>query len=237
MALGGLVLTSNGNPAEEADGFPNMKSVYQYQPDGYMINFFNDQRLSDITIIFSGKKILGHKIILATHSSYFQEVLGGSPTVSEINLGIEHDIAATEVFLENMYLLSPYSRTSDPGRSLVFFAEMYLLAKRYGREDEVRVYQNLFSGILEGEPFSNEHIAGVAALCGPDSSRYADTPFPDTAFEELCANIPYLDNKERGTLKKKLEEGSMFKATFLGRFAVEMLDRFLMVYDGKSPPF
>ena len=103
MALGGLLLKSNGNPAEEADGFPNIKSVYHYTPEryvrkvislsvfktdgltkiSYMINFFNDQRLSDIIVTFSGKKILSHKIILATHSSYFQEVLGGSPTVSK----------------------------------------------------------------------------------------------------------------------------------------------------------
>lgn len=48
-----------------------------------MINFFNDQRLSDVTVTYSGKKTLAHKIILATHSSYFQEVLGRLPTVSK----------------------------------------------------------------------------------------------------------------------------------------------------------
>jgi len=47
-----------------------------------MINFFDDERLSDITVTFSGKKISAHKIILATHLSHFQELLGGSSTVS-----------------------------------------------------------------------------------------------------------------------------------------------------------
>ena len=111
---------------------------------------------------------------------------------------------------------------------------MYLLAKRYGREDAVRVYWNQCSNTLSYEPFSDENVAGVAALCGPDSSRYANTPLPDTAFEDFCSNIQYLDDKERGTLKKKLEEGSMFNATFSGRFAVDMLDSYLRVYNERS---
>ena len=47
-----------------------------------MINFFDDERLSDITVTFSSTKVSAHKIVLAIHSPYFQEVLGGSPKVS-----------------------------------------------------------------------------------------------------------------------------------------------------------
>lgn len=111
---------------------------------------------------------------------------------------------------------------------------MYLLAKRYGREDAVRVYWNQCSNTLGDNPFTDENLAGVAALCGPNSSRYADTPLPDTAFEDFCSNIHYMDDRERETLKKKLEEGSMFNATFLRRFAVDMLDSFLRVYNERS---
>lgn len=45
MGLGRLVLTSNGARAEEADGFPNVKSVYQYTPDRYVKS--SSLRLSD----------------------------------------------------------------------------------------------------------------------------------------------------------------------------------------------
>lgn len=118
----------------------------------------------------------------------------------------------------------------------MLLAEMYLLAKKYGRKDAATTYWSQCSNTLGYEPFTDENLAGVAALCGPDSSRYVDTPLPNTAFESVCSNIQYTDDREREALKNKLKEGSIFNATFLRRFAVEMLDSFLMVYDGKSPP-
>lgn len=46
-----------------------------------MIQFFNDKRLSDITVTCAGQKIWAHKVILAARSSYFHKVFGSSPTV------------------------------------------------------------------------------------------------------------------------------------------------------------
>jgi hypothetical protein len=46
-------------------------------------NLYNDERLSDIVVTYSNEKIWAHKIILVTHSSYFQKLLSGSPTVSD----------------------------------------------------------------------------------------------------------------------------------------------------------
>jgi hypothetical protein len=47
-----------------------------------MIDFFDDQRFSDIIVTCSGQKISAHRIILATGSSYFQDLFESSPTVS-----------------------------------------------------------------------------------------------------------------------------------------------------------
>lgn len=115
-----------------------------------MINFFNDERFSDITVTYSGQKISAHKVFLATHSSYFQKVLEGSPTVScfkarshgatkltlkqtsEIDLGSEHDFTATAAFLEHMYSAS---RAFTYHKSPLFLADMYLEAMKHGRHD------------------------------------------------------------------------------------------------------
>jgi hypothetical protein len=206
-----------------------------------MINLFNDKRLSDITVIYSSQKISAHKVVLATHSTYFKELFKRSPTVSrltahpygateltdgqilEIDLGNEHNTVATAAFLKDLY--STVYISSSPELPLSFFAEMYLLAEKHGRPDAVDMYKARCREILGRTPCSDRYFAGVAALCGPGSSRYAISTLPDAVFEEFSIRVVGMENEEFQRLKHKVKDGSLFNATFLGRFALEMLER------------
>jgi hypothetical protein len=64
----------------------------------------------------------------------------------------------------------------------------------------------------------------VAALCGPDAS-YADSTLPNAIFEEFSIQVMNIEHKELGILKPKVEDGSLLNATFLRRFALEMLEK------------
>ncbi|KAI4773342.1 hypothetical protein E4T52_11681 [Aureobasidium sp. EXF-3400] len=229
VELSGRLLTSNGTAAGETDRFPNVKlsTMDSCTTDRYMISFFDDERLSDIAVTYPGKKISAHKIILATRSSYLQKLLTVSPTITEIDLGSEHDSAATAAFLKDMY--SADSITPSPEHSLMLFPEMYLLAKKHGRADAAYIYDWHFGVALRREQFTEEYFASVTALCGPDSSRYVDTPLPVTALTQFCSNIEHMNDTERQTFKEKLEEGSLFNTTMLKRFAAEMFDSSLML--------
>jgi hypothetical protein len=216
-----------------------------------MINFFNDERFSDIVVTYSGQKILAHKVFLATHSSYFQKLLEGSPTVScckarsygamqltqkqtsEIDLGSEHDLAATAAFLEHMYSAdddSAYYKTP------MVLAEMYLVAVKHGRHDVADDYETFCYDQLTDETFSNQYFSDVAALCGPDSSRYADTSLPDMAFGVVLRKIKHMDDKDTEKFKEKFDEGMLFNAKFMQRFGRSMLDRYRELYKRSPPP-
>jgi hypothetical protein len=110
--LGARLLTSNEIPAEKAEGFLGTKNPHRLEryvmpfifpvSEARLIvsflstitNFSNHERLSDIVVTYSNQRIWAHKIVLATHSSYFQELLKGSPTVSH---PIAHPCGATEL--------------------------------------------------------------------------------------------------------------------------------------------
>ncbi|KAH0384981.1 hypothetical protein KCU92_g3911, partial [Aureobasidium melanogenum] len=231
MVLAGRLLTSNGIAAKEADGFPK-----DIDPDSErrhdvtersMLNFLDDKRLSDVTVTFSGQKMSAHKIILVARSSHFQKMLEDSPTISLIDLGNEFDPAATTAFLKDMYGLE-YPR-ERPESSPLFFAEMCLLAKRYGLDDVAQIYTRHCQKVLAKLSFTDEFLAHVAALCGPDSSRYADTSLPGTAFRHMVYRVRCMerDSEPSEAFAKRLEEGSIFNAMFTNRFANEMLTMFL----------
>lgn len=206
-----------------------------------MINFFNDERFSDIAVVISGQKFHAHKIFLLTQSSYFQKVLEGSPTVSrckacscgaieltreqisEIVLSSEHDSTAALAFLDHMY-----SAHCFPARhhTLVFLAEMYLVAMKHGRRDAADDFEADCLERLMDEEFSDQYFSDVTALCGPDSSRYADTSIQAMVFETVLRNVKYMDDESAETFKKKYNEGVLFNTEFTRRFGMLMLDRF-----------
>jgi len=106
----------------------------------------------------------------------------------------------------------------------MLLAEMYLLARKYGREDTADIYKARCCDKIYSERFTDEDLASVAVLCGSDSSRYVDTPLPAGAVDELCCLVEDMNGTERETVKKKLEEGSLLSNTLLRRFAVRVLD-------------
>ena len=207
-----------------------------------MINFFDDERFSDITVTYSGQKILAHKIVLATRSSYFQKVLKASPKVScstahsrgvigltpeqisEIDLGSEHDSAAVTAFLEDFY--STGEIYSPPGISPLLFAEMCQLAKTYGSDSAAYTYKTRCHDALYRASFTDEYVSYVEALCGPNSSRYGDEAFLDTILRLVLDRVEHMDTRDFEVFKANLAEGSLFNAILLRRFTVEMLDDF-----------
>lgn len=82
--------------------------------------------------------------------------------------------------------------------------------------------------------FSDGYFSDVAALCGPGSSRHADTPIPDMAFEVIFRDIKHIDDSEAEKFKEKLDQGVLFSAKYVQRFGTLMLDRYQILYK-KAP--
>lgn len=106
----------------------------------------------------------------------------------------------------------------------MLLAEMYLLAKKHGCKDAAYAYEAHCENALRHERLTDEYFSYVAALCGPKSSRYANTSLADMAFKEVSSRIEFLEYRECQVFKEKLEEESLFDAKFLKLFAMEMLD-------------
>lgn len=135
--------------------------------------------------------------------------------------------------MEEMYTCgnSPCVRPSsnDSERSISCLAEMYLLAKRHGRDDAARGYETRCELVLVREQFTDELFSMVATLCGPNSTRYANTSLPEMAFKDILGRVQCMerDGELPETFADKLEEGSLLNAAFTRRFAREMLVSFL----------
>jgi hypothetical protein len=104
---------------------------------------------------------------------------------------------------------------------------MYVLAEKHGRPDAADVYEARCRQTLGRRPCSDRYFADVAALCGPDAS-YADSTLPNAIFEGSSIQVMNIEHKELGILKPKVEDGSLLNATFLRRFALEMLEKKLV---------
>ncbi|CAD0088111.1 unnamed protein product, partial [Aureobasidium vineae] len=187
-----------------------------------MNNFFNE-RMSDITLIWGdGQKIFAHKVVLAAHSSYLQNMLKASPT---IDLGDKYDSAATAAFIEDMYTCHNTACLDlSSKRSISSLADMYLLAKKLRRDDAAEEYKGQCADVLSKQKFSDELLSQVATLCGPDS-KSADTSFAEMVFANILYRVR--GGKVPETFAEKLADGSLFNATFTRRFANEILGSFL----------
>jgi hypothetical protein len=157
--------------------------------------------------------------------------------ISEINLGNEFDSAATAAFLEDMYTNDHMH--SCPERSPMILAEMQLLANKHGRVDsplEPPVYGLLCYMAMDREKFTDTYFSFVAALCGSDSPKWAGTSLPEVAFGDVCCRIVEMHDRDYETLVDKLEDGSLFNATFMRRFAIRMLDSYRVDRSRVSSP-
>lgn len=214
-------------------------------------NFFDDKRFSDVCITYGvDKTIVAHKIILATHSRKFALMLADSPKVSravkrkissqldsltspkiaEVDLRNENSSAAVATFIEDMYI--PEYPVPDIKQDPSFFAELYLLAKKHGRDDVARTYLRRFNYTMYQEPFADKYLSYITDFCGPGSCRYTDTDLPEVAFDNILDRV--FELKEEGATKapcksfaQKLKDGSLFNTVFMVRLATEMTSRYL----------
>jgi hypothetical protein len=127
-------------------------------------------------------------------------------------------------FLKDMYLVDDIRRR--PERSPLFFAEMSLIANEHGRHDLANDYADLCCEVLQRESSTDKYLSYVAALCGPDSSKYADITFPDKVLRMLLYRIEHMDFQESETFERKLEEGSLLNGKLSCRLASEMFNGF-----------
>jgi hypothetical protein len=127
-------------------------------------------------------------------------------------------------FLQDMYLVDGIRRR--PECSPLFFAEMSLVASEHGRHDAANDYASLCCEMLQRESSTDIYLSCVAALCGPDSSKYADTTIPARILIMLLYRIEHMDFEESETFKRRLEEGSLLNARMSSRLASEMFNGF-----------
>ncbi|KAG9997431.1 hypothetical protein KCU78_g16957, partial [Aureobasidium melanogenum] len=234
LGLGQRLLYSEGIIPNKFVRFQRLTSIPWTYMQERAHNFYDDKKLFDVTLTWGiGYKISVHKVILAINSPYLQRILEGSPMDAEIDLGNEHDSVATAAFVEEMYTCgnSPCARPSsnDSERSIFCLAEMYLLAKRHGRDDAAQEYETRCEYVLAREHFTDELFSMVATLCGTDSTRYSNTSLPEIAFKDILYRVQCMerDGELPETFADKLEEGSLLNAAFTRRFAREMLVSFL----------
>lgn len=156
---------------------------------------------------------------------------------SEIDLKNENCSSAVTVFIKDLYV-SEFP-VPDVKHDACFLAELYLLARKHGRDAMARTYLMRFNSALYREPFADKYLSDIADFCGPDSCRYTDTALPEEAFDNILYRVIELKHEEttKSTYNKfaqKLEGGSLFNAVFMGRFAKEMTSRYLKL---ESKPY
>ncbi|KAK6003016.1 hypothetical protein QM012_000861 [Aureobasidium pullulans] len=234
MQLGKCLLKCQRKTHEEADRFStnwkdNLTGIEAKQRNTK--NFSNDQRFSDVRVTYGiGQTIFAHKVVLAIYSPVFQIMLAGSPKNAEIDLSQEHSSVAVKVFIEDMYMFHHLDPGMDHNPSLL--AELYMLAKRYGRNDMADAYLLRFGTAMFREPVSDEYLSHIAEFCGPDSSKYTETGLPEEAFVSLLDQMAELEDEKTSrspckALASKLKGGTLLNPVFMGRFANEMLFRHL----------
>ncbi|CAD0100622.1 unnamed protein product [Aureobasidium mustum] len=234
IKLGKYMLKSKNIPHEEAN---RLSKDWTYSLIGVEArqrntkNFFDDKRFSDVCITYGvDKTIVAHKIILATHSRKFALMLADSSKSAEIDLRNENSSAAVATFIEDMYI--PEYPVPDIKQDPSFFAELYLLAKKHGRDDVARTYLRRFNSTMYQEPFADKYLSYITDFCGPGSCRYTDTDLPEVAFDNILDRV--FELKEEGATKapcksfaQKLKDGSLFNTVFMVRLANEMTSRYL----------
>lgn len=127
-------------------------------------------------------------------------------------------------FLEDMYLVDGINKC--PEHSPIFFAEMSLLAKQHGCHDVADDHIGLCCQALQPEPSLDEYLSYVAALCGPHSSKYADTSIPNRVLMMVLYRVEHMNFGDLEEFKRRLEEGSFLNAKCSRRLAAEMLNGF-----------
>ncbi|CAD0014916.1 unnamed protein product [Aureobasidium pullulans] len=199
-------------------------------------SLFNDVRFSDLTITLGdGQKIFGHKVVLASDSTHFQDMFERFPSMDNIDLSAEENSAAVIAYVEDFYT---GDGSSVAECSMSCYADMHMLAEKHGRKDFTARYQERFHGILTEDPFDEKYIANLTKYCGPHNSKYSESSLPEKVFEHVLNRVELLEESceyPPESFETGLGEGTIFNAKFAGRFAKEMFSSFveeLQLHDG-----
>jgi hypothetical protein len=133
-----------------------------------------------------------------------------------------------------------YSTTCTPARperSTMLYPEIHLLGEKHGRHAASHAYKHCCRNALRLDPFTDQYFLCVAALCGPNSSRFAKTPLPNVAFKDVFSRLNHMESKYRKHIERfraEVRGGSLFDANFLRVLATIKAGRDL--FEHKEPP-
>lgn len=137
-----------------------------------------------------------------------------------IALGREDDPDLIELMLHE--ICDP-DCTADLHDLEAFTADMCVLTQQYCLQDANFRHRFRYLEDMKKEKCQLGYPLAVALVCGPDSSKYADTHLPEQVFKSCLEDAKTLV-KENKTFLKMLEEGTLFNAKFAGRFAAGLAD-------------
>jgi hypothetical protein len=129
-----------------------------------------------------------------------------------------------ETLIHDLYGLSYESETEDD--FIAFFADMYLVAKKYGVDHVADIYlENVLNEVLE-DITSSQFALHVAKFCRPSADAcYADTELPEKIFDSILREAHLLLDENEGFCKS-LKNGTLFNPTYSGRFAMKVVKMF-----------
>jgi hypothetical protein len=129
-----------------------------------------------------------------------------------------------ETLIHDLYGLSYESETEDD--FIAFFADMYLVAKKYGVDHVADIYlENVLNEVLE-DITSSQFALHVAKFCRPSADAcYADTELPEKIFDSILREAHLLLD-ENEDFCKSLKNGTLFNPTYSGRFAMKVVKMF-----------
>lgn len=113
--------------------------------------------------------------------------------------------------------------TTNPHDPIAFSADMCVLTQKYDLQDANFKHRHKILEIMKKEKCQSSYPLAVALVCGPDSSRYADTKLPEQIFK-CCLEDARTLVKENKTFLEMLKEGTLLDAKFAGRFAAGLAD-------------
>lgn len=108
--------------------------------------------------------------------------------------------------------------TADLHDLKAFTADMCVLTQKYDLQDANFRHRFQYLEDMKRRKCQSSYPLAVALVCGPNSSKYADTNLPEQVFKRCIEDAKTLV-KENKTFLKMLEEGTLFNAKFAGRFA------------------
>ncbi|KAK6003018.1 hypothetical protein QM012_000863 [Aureobasidium pullulans] len=208
------ILDESGRPDLNRRAYINLSSTIPEPRNEQCFEAF-----SDIKVTFGdGQTFSTHKILLAIHSIDFDEMLQ-DPLVDDcLDLGRGDDPTLIEAMLHEVF--DPDNKF-EPHDWTTFSADMCALTKKYYLQDAEFHHRHRFLSITNEQKQEPSYPLAIALVCGPGSSKYADTVLPDQAFKSCLEDAKTLvkDNKP---FFKMLKAGELFNAKFAGRFAAEL---------------